>query len=74
MVIKDPSDAEIDVASLNDLRDTLRHLREKIFALRNHCKYHITNNDQVRDARNGTIVSTTELEDIIKMITTKLKT
>jgi hypothetical protein len=78
MLIKDLSDAGIDGANLNDLRDTLKFLRDKIYALRNNNVYHITNDGKTRNALDGTYIPTTQmlenyLDEFLELIKTKLK-
>ena len=78
MIIKDLSDAGINSASIDDLRDTLKHLRDRLYALRNNNIFHITQDGKTRDAKDGTFVQTVDLldmfiDDIIKLITEKLR-
>ncbi|MDR2176749.1 MAG: hypothetical protein LBP20_01760 [Treponema sp.] len=65
MIIKDLSDAGIDAAGCADVKDTLKHLRDEIDALRNHCIIHITTDGRARDAKSGAYISRTELLDLL---------
>jgi hypothetical protein len=79
MILQNLTDADIEGASFNDLRDTLKHFRDKLTAVRGHTLYHIHEDKRVRNSADGQLVKTDELllfyiDEFLEFIARKLKT